>query len=127
MQTEKYPESELSQRIISAAMEVHSALGPGLLEKFYEDALVHELNLRGMNFERQKEIILEYKDKEIGLQRIDLVVEDRIIVELKAVNDLHPVYEAQILSYLHAAKLHVGLILNFNTKRLKEGIKRFVI
>ena len=61
------------------------------------------------------------------MQRIDLVVEDRIIVELKAVNDLHPVYEAQILSYLHTAKLHVGLILNFNTKRLKEGIKRFVI
>lgn len=127
MYKDKYPESELTEKIISAAIEVHSTLGPGLLEKLYEEALAYEFKLRQINYERQKEIVLTYKSKEIGLHRLDLVVENRVIVELKAVNELHPVYDAQILSYLHAANLHVGLILNFNTKRLKEGIKRFVI
>jgi len=117
----------LTQQIISAALEVHSALGPGLLEKLYEEALAYEFELRQIGYERQKEIVLTYKNREIGTHRLDLVVEKRVIVELKAVNELHPIFDAQILSYLHAAKLPVGLILNFNIKRFKEGIKRFVI
>ena len=127
MPKEKYPESELTKQIISAAIEVHSSLGPGLLEKLYEEALAYEFELRSIKYERQKAIILTYKNKDIGVHRLDLIVENRVIVELKAVNELHPVFDAQILSYLHAVNLHVGLILNFNTKRLKEGIKRFVI
>ncbi len=127
MLKEQYPESELIQKIISAALEVHSALGPGLLEKLYEEALVYEFELRQIGYERQKEIVLTYKNKEICTHRLDLIVGKRVIVELKAVNELHPVFEAQILSYLHAVDLHVGLILNFNMKKLKEGIKRFVI
>lgn len=122
-----YPESDLTKEIISAAIEVHSHLGPGLLEKLYEGALAYEFKLRNINFVQQKEIILTYKNKEIGLHRLDMVVENRVIVELKAVNELHPIFDAQILSYLHAANLHVGLILNFNTKLLKDGIKRFVV
>ncbi len=127
MPNEKYPEKELTKQIISAAIEVHSSLGPGLLEKLYEEALAYEFELRNIKYERQKEIILTYKNKKIGTHRLDLLVENRVVVELKAVNELHPVFGAQIISYLHATNLHVGLILNFNTKRLKEGIKRFVI
>ena len=124
--TKKYPDSQLTREIISCAIEVHSILGPGLLENVYEEALCHELNLRNIPFERQKEIELSYKGQAVGLHRLDLVVDDKIILELKAVNELNKIYEAQIISYLKATGLQLGLLINFNAVKLKEGIKRFI-
>jgi GxxExxY protein len=121
-----YPDSELTREIISSAIEVHSILGPGLLENVYEEALCHEFKIRNIPFERQKEIKLSYKGHSIGLHRLDLVVNDKVILELKAVNELNKIYEAQIISYLKATGLQVGLLINFNAVKLKEGIKRFI-
>ena len=121
-----YPDSELTREVISSAIEVHSILGPGLLENVYEEALCHEFKIRNIPFERQKEIKLSYKGYSIGLHRLDLVVNDKVILELKAVNELNKIYEAQIISYLKATGLQVGLLINFNAVKLKEGIKRFI-
>ena len=121
-----YPDSELTREVISSAIEVHSILGPGLLENVYEEALCHEFKIRNIPFERQKEIKLSYKGHSIGLHRLDLVVNDKVILELKAVNELNKIYEAQIISYLKATGLQVGLLINFNAVKLKEGIKRFI-
>jgi len=123
----KFPLKEITERIISCALEVHSTLGPGLLESVYEEALAHEFSLRGIKFVRQKEISLRYKGKEIGAHRIDYLVEDEVIVELKAVETLPRIYEAQVLTYLRALDKRVGLLINFNVVRLKEGIKRLII
>ena len=98
-----------------------------ILEKIYESALVHELELRHIKYQQQKEIVLQYKNQNIGIHRLDIVIEDKVIVELKACSAFNPVFEAQVLSYLHAANLRFGLLINFNTTRLKQGIKRFVI
>ena len=114
-------------RIISCAIEVHSTLGPGLLESVYEEALAHEFTLRKVRYTRQKEISLEYKGKDIGKHRIDYRVEDEVIVELKAVETLHKIYEAQVLTYPRALDKRVGLLINFNVARLKEGIQRMMI
>ena len=121
-----YPDSELTREVISSAIEVHSILGPGLLENVYEEAFCHEFKIRNIPFERQKEIKLSYKGHSIGLHRLDLVVNDKVILELKAVNELNKIYEAQIISYLKATGLQVGLLINFNAVKLKEGIKRFI-
>ena len=123
----EFPLSDVTEKIISCAIEVHSALGPGLLESLYEEALVEEFALRGILFERQKEVALNYKGKEIGKQRIDLLVEDRVIVELKAVASMNKIYEAQLLTYLKAMNKKIGLLINFNEARLKDGIKRMII
>ncbi len=125
-QTE-FPSKEITQRIISCALEVHSTFGPGLLESVYEEALAHEFTLRGVRYSRQKEIILKYKGKDVGKHRVDYLVEDEVVVELKAVEALHRIYEAQVLTYLRALNKRVGLLINFNVVRLKEGIKRLVI
>ena len=122
-----FPLKENTERIISCAIEVHSALGPGLLEGLYEEALIHEFRLRGIQYERQKEIALNYKGKEIGKHKIDVIVENEIIVELKAVEDMHKIYEAQLLTYLRAMHKKVGLLINFNVIRLKNGIKRLIL
>ncbi len=108
-------------------MAVHSALGPGLLEGLYEEALIHEFGLRGIKCDRQKRIILNYKGKEIGEHRIDVLVDDQIIVELKAVEAMHKIYEAQLLTYLRAMDKKIGLLINFNVVRLKDGIKRLIL
>ena len=121
-----YPDSELTREVISSAIKVHSILGPGLLENVYEEALCHEFKIRNIPFERQKEIKLSYKGHSMGLHRLDLVVNDKVILELKAVNELNKIYEAQIISYLKATGLQVGLLINFNAVKLKEGIKRFI-
>jgi len=118
--------NEASGAVIAAAVEVHRHLGPGLLESVYEVALVHELTLRGMSVHRQVPVGVKYKDIEIGGQRIDLVVEPGVIVELKTVEVLLPVHEAQLLSYLKTTGLRVGLLINFNVKMLKDGIRRLV-
>jgi GxxExxY protein len=123
----EFPLKDTTSRIISCAIEVHSALGPGLLESVYEEALEHEFELRGIQYERQKEIGLQYKGKEVGKHRIDYLVEDQVIVELKAAELLHNIYEAQLLTYLKAMNKRVGLLINFNVERLKDGIKRLIL
>jgi len=123
----EFPLKEITKRIISSALEVHSTLGPGLLESVYEEALAQEFALRKISNIRQKEISLRYKGKDIGWHRIDYLVEDEVIVELKAVETLARIYEAQVLTYLRALDKRVGLLINFNVVRLKDGIKRLIL
>ena len=115
---------ELTEAIIGAAIEVHRILGPGLLESIYEEALCHELHLRGIQAERQVEVDVIYKDTTIKGQILDLLVERQVVVELKAVSKLPDVATAQTLSYLKATGLKRGLLLNFGQQRLIDGIKR---
>ena len=121
-------EEKLTRDIIGAAIEVHKVLGPGLLESIYEECLSYELERLGMNYERQKQVGIVYKDMELASHyRIDLVVEERVIVELKSIEAILPVHKAQLLTYLKLTKLKVGLIINFNTAVLKDGIRRMVL
>ena len=120
-------EQGLSGDVIGAAIEVHRVLGPGLLESAYELALERELILRGHSVERQKPVSLEYKGTALGDGfRIDLLVDDELIVEVKAVDGLLPIHEAQLLTYLRLTAIRLGLLINFNEKTLKEGVKRVV-
>ena len=114
----------LTQKIIGAAIEVHRTLGPGLLESIYEEALCHEFDLRGIRFLRQVEIDVIYKDKVIKGQRIDLLVEGEVVIEIKSLSKLPEVSTAQILSYLKATGLKRGLLINFGAKMLRDGLKR---
>ena len=114
----------LTEQIIAAAIEVHRVLGPGLLESIYEEALCCELSLRGIAFERQKEVDVVYKGHVIKGQRLDLVVNGEVIVEIKAVRALEDIFTAQVLSYLKSTSLKRGLLLNFGQARLVDGIKR---
>lgn len=116
--------NELSRRVIRAAMEVHRALGPGLLERMYEEALAYELGLQGIAFERQATVRLRYKSLDLPEQRLDLVVERVLVVELKAVERVPDVYLAQLVSYLRSGDFPLGLLLNFNVPLLKHGIHR---
>ena len=121
-------ENELSKEIIGAAIEVHSHLGPGLLESAYETCLVYELSQRNIPFERQKPIPVVYKDVRLDAGfRADLIVDGLVIVELKSVEKLAPVHEAQVLTYLRLTECKLGLLLNFNVSLLKDGIKRLVL
>ena len=115
---------ELTEKIIGAAIEVHRHLGPGLLESIYEEALSYEMELRGMTFDRQVEIIVDYKGKAIKGQRLDILVENEVVVELKSVTKLPEVATSQVLSYLHSSGKRRGLLLNFGERRLVDGIKR---
>lgn len=117
-------DERIAHEVIGAAIEVHRLLGPGFLEKIYERALTHELELRGLGVQRQHEILVPYKDILIPGQQLDLLVAGRVIVVLKAVDQFHPIHHAQLLSYLKATGLRLGLLLNFNVKMMKEGIKR---
>jgi len=117
---------EASKKVIGAAIEVHRHLGPGLLESIYERALVHELQLQGIAVRRQVPVSVTYKDMTIEGQRLDLVVEPGVIVEIKAVERLAPIHEAQLISYLKATGLRLGLLINFNRELLKDGVKRMV-
>lgn len=116
----------IGHAVIGAAMEVHTALGPGLIETVYEAALVHELGLRGIRSERQVPVCVRYKDLEIRGQRLDLLVDGRVIIELKAVESLHPVHTGQLLSYLRCSGLQLGLLINFSTSHLRDGIRRVI-
>ena len=116
----EYPHKEITGKIISCAIEVHSQLGPGLLESIYEEALTCEFDLKEITYERQKEIFLKYKGRNIGQHRIDFLIENEVIVELKAVQMIHSIYEAQLLTYLRAMRKRVGLLLNFNVEMLKD-------
>lgn len=121
-------EEKLSGKIIEAAIEVHRFLGPGLLEAVYEECLCHEFNLRRIAFERQVTLPLNYKGLKVDAgYRIDVIVEGKIILELKAVAIILPVHEAQLLSYLKLAGKRVGLLINFHEAVLRNGIKRRVL
>lgn len=115
---------ELTERIIGAAIEVHRTLGPGLLESIYEEALCVELSLRGIRFERQKEIDVLYKGHAIKGQRVDLLIDGQVVVELKAITKLPDVAIAQTLSYLKATQLKRALLINFGESKLINGVKR---
>ncbi len=118
----------LTQQIIGAAIEVHRALGPGLLESAYEACLCRELSLRQIPFECQKQLPVSYKGIEVDCgYRLDLLVDGAVPVELKAVEQLLPVHEAQVLSYLRLGGWQVGLLVNFHVPVLKQGIKRIVL
>lgn len=116
----------LAHAVIGAAIEVHRHLGPGYLESVYEEALAIECGLRAIPFERQKAVAVNYKGNAVGEGRIDLLVGRRAIVELKAVDALAPIHTAQVLSYLKATGLTLGLLINFNVAVLKDGIKRII-
>ena len=119
--------NEITARIIGAAIEVHIALGPELLESAYEECLSQELQLRGISFERQKPLPVKYKGARLDCgYRLDMVVEDRVILELKACDSIEEIHKAQILTYLRLSGLKLGLILNFNVPVMKEGIVRVV-
>ncbi|MGB0888357.1 MAG: GxxExxY protein [Vicingaceae bacterium] len=120
-------ENELSKIIIGLGIEIHTALGPGLLESAYEECLYYELKKNGFKVEKQKILPLSYKDVNIGSgYRIDLLVEDKVIIEIKSVESLTDVHLAQTLTYLKLSKCKLGLLMNFNVYRLKDGIKRVV-
>jgi len=120
--------NQLSYNIIGAAIEVHRVLGPGLLESAYEECLCHELDLRGLAYERQKPLPVVYKDVRLDAgYRIDILVEKRVVLELKAVESLLPIHEAQLLTYLKLGGWQVGLLINFNVEVLKDGIRRRVL
>jgi GxxExxY protein len=118
--------NKLTGEVIGAAIEVHKILGPGLLESVYEECLCRELELRDILFERQKELPVVYKDVELDCgYRLDIVVPNRLVVELKACDSLQPIHEAQLLTYLKLTGIKYGLLVNFNVPLLKDGIKRF--
>jgi GxxExxY protein len=120
--------NELSGKVIGAAIEVHKILGPGLLESAYEECLCHELELRSIPYERQKELPIEYKGITLDCgYRLDVVVENKLILELKAAEALEPIHEAQLLTYLKLTGIPLGLLINFNVPVLKQGIKRLAL
>ena len=121
-------QNDLTGRIIGAAIEVHKALGPGLLESAYEECLCRELDLKELSYERQKELPIEYKGVKLECgYRLDVVVFGKVILELKACENMEPIHEAQLLTYLKLTNIKVGLLINFNVPVLKDGIKRVVI
>ena len=117
----------LTERIIGCAIEVHRQLGPGLLEGTYEAALCIELQSAGMSFVRQPIFPVIYKGQAIGEYRLDLIVQDTVVLEIKSVERFDPVFEAQVLTYLRVTGKKVGLLINFNSRLVRDGIKRYVI
>jgi len=125
--TEEVGVNKITEGIIGAAMKVHSALGPGLLEKAYSACLAYELRKAGFDVHVEVELPVVYESVRIDLgYRVDLIVNDSVIVELKCVERIIPVHEAQIISYLRLSKKSVGLLINFHVRHLRDGIKRFV-
>lgn len=117
----------LTRKIIACAIEVHKQLGPGLLEKLYQESMAIEMELCGLTVEKNVKVAVDYKGKPIGEYFIDLLVENAVILELKSVERHAPIFEAQILSYMKLTGKKVGLLINFNSKMVKDGIKRFVL
>jgi GxxExxY protein len=119
--------NDLSNKIMGAAIEVHKALGPGLLESAYEECMCHELTLRGLSYERQKPLPIIFKTKKLDCgYRLDIVVEKTIILELKSCEKIEPIHKAQLLTYRKLSGVHLGLLLNFNTALMRDGIVRIV-
>jgi GxxExxY protein len=120
--------NRITRLVIGAAIEVHRALGPGLLESAYEECLCHELALLGVRFERQHPLPIEYKGVRLDCgYRIDLVVEDSVVIEIKAVACIEPIHEAQLLTYLKLGHWRLGLLINFNVPVLRQGIRRKIL
>ena len=122
-----HQDDPLTRRIIACAIEVHKRLGPGLLEKLYTEAMVIELEFNSIKVEKNVKVSVEYRDTPIGEYFIDLLVEETVILELKSVERHDSIFEAQILSYMKLTGKKVGLLINFNSKMVKDGIKRFVL
>lgn len=119
--------NKLTEQIIGAAIEVHRELGPGLLESIYESCLVYELQQRGLEVEQQVKLPVVYKEHQLNTEyRIDLMVNQEVVVELKTVKVIEPIHEAQLLTYLKLADCRVGLLINFQVPVLKQGIKRLL-
>ena len=117
----------LATAVVDAALKVHRALGPGLLESIYETCLCHELHLRGIPFKTQVPFPIVYEGIRLeGGFRLDVLVDDRLVVEVKAVEKMSPIFDAQLLTYLKIAGLRLGLLLNFNVSQIKDGIKRII-
>ena len=116
---------KLTEKIIGSAIDVHRILGPGLLESIYEEAISYEFCLRGLQFERQKEVNVFYKDKIIKGQRLDLIVNNEVVVEIKSVRKLEDIFTAQVLSYIKSTGLKRALLINFGESKLVDGVKRF--
>lgn len=125
----EFPENKdpLTEKIIGCAIEVHRGLGPGLLESSYEAALAIEFDSAGLKYNRQLIIPVHYKGQAIGEHRLDFLVENDVVVELKSVERFDPIFEAQILTYLRLSGKRRGLLINFNSRLLKDGVKRFVL
>jgi len=117
----------LTEQIIGCAIEIHKQLGPGLLESAYHSAMCIELAFNRLKFERERSIPAEYRGVKIGDYRPDLIVENKVVVEIKSVSNYDPVFTAQMLTYLRVTRLRVGLVLNFNRPVLKDGINRFAL
>ena len=121
-------DNEITHEIIGAAIEVHKLLGPGLLESAYEACLCHEFAIRKIGFQKQKPVPLVYKEIKLDCGfRLDLLVEQRVVVELKSVDALAPIHEAIMLTYLRLSGHTLGLLINFNVSILKEGVRRFIM
>jgi len=119
--------NKITQNIIGCAIEVHKSLGPGLLESAYEECLAFELNKAGLSIKRQLPTPVVYKDVKLDCgYRIDILVENTVVIELKVVDEFNPVHQAQMLTYMKFSKMKVGLLINFNVTVPKNGIKRFV-
>ena len=118
---------ELSHQVLAACIEVHRELGPGLLESAYEECLCRELSLRSLAFTRQVPVPVVYKGVRLDCgYRLDIVVGDKLLLEIKSVDEIHPIHEAQLMTYLRLSGLRVGLLINFNVAILKEGVVRRV-
>lgn len=125
---ERVKENEITQQIIGAAIEVHKSIGPGLLESAYEACLAREMSLRDIPFERQKPLPLTYKGAKLDVgYRLDFLVAELVVVELKAVKAFEPIHKAQMLTYLRLTGCKLGLLLNFHSPLMKTGIKRVVL
>ncbi|MDK2910969.1 MAG: hypothetical protein PWR20_2537 [Bacteroidales bacterium] len=120
--------NQITEKIIGCAIEVHKHLGPGLLEKAYEECLFYELIMAGLDVKRQLPLPLVYKEVELEVgYKIDLMVEDRVILEIKAVDALEEIHKAQLMTYMKLAEIKIGLLINFNVVRLKDGIVRWIL
>ena len=119
--------NDITEAVIGCAIEVHRQLGPGLLEASYESALCIELDDAGLSYQRQTVIPAVYKGRTIGDYRLDLVVEDAVVVEIKSVERFDPVFEAQVLTYLRVTGKKIGLLINFNSRLLRDGIRRYAL
>jgi len=120
--------NELTHQIIGAAIEVHRLLGPGLLESAYEECLAHELTLRNIRYRRQVPVPVVYKGIKLECgYRMDIVVEESVVLELKSIESIAPVHEATVLAYLRLSDKKLGLLINFNVSILKDGVRRFVL
>ena len=120
-------ENQIGKIVVDSAIKIHKVLGPGLLEGAYEACLIHELRKRGLNVQSQVELPIKYEDVTLDVgYRVDILIEGKVILELKAVVKLLPVHEAQLLSYLKLSNCRLGFLLNFNVYKMKEGIRRMV-